>query len=267
MFKFSFRQQVFTGFIVSLGLVFAVFYFSYKSIDKLKEDQVLVTHTEDVIETANRVQALLLDGETGQRGYIATSKENFLEPYNKSIFQVPSVIQKLALLTTDNPIQQNNIDSLNKYALLKRTELAAIIEGAKTGGFENARVRMQDGRGKYYMDQVRAFVQKIVKEENRLLIIRKSSTETAAGQAVLAIFVGGLVVVCVVLILFFYIQKTFAQQKKPKKRSGSQILNWKKYWPKMKLKTGCLPVQACLTKKCRASKAKKNFAQHIIRSL
>jgi signal transduction histidine kinase/DNA-binding response OmpR family regulator/CHASE3 domain sensor protein len=264
MFKFSFRQQVFTGFIVSLGLVFAVFYFSYTSIGKLKEDQNLVAHTEDVIETANKVQALLLDGETGQRGYVATAKENFLEPYNKSVFQVPNVIQKLASLTGDNPAQQNNIDSLNKYASLKRAELAAIIEDAKASGFESARIRMQDGRGKYYMDQVRAFVQKIVKEENRLLVIRKASTESAAGQAILAIFAGGLIVVCVVLVLFFYIQKTFAQQKKAEEEIRVTNIELEKVLAENEAKNWLLTGTGILNEKMQGQQSEKELAHSIL---
>jgi CheY-like chemotaxis protein len=244
--------------------VFGVFYFSYNSIDQLKDDQNQVSHTEAVIQTANKVQLLLLDGETGQRGYIATSRENFLDPYTRSIFQVSDAVQTLGYMVSDNPIQKNHVDSLNKYALLKKSELASIIDDARNKSFDDARKRMQDGRGKAYMDKARYFVSKIVKEETRLLNIRKASTDSAAKQAILAIFVGGLIVICVVLVLFFYIQKTFAQQKKAEEEIRVTNIELEKVLGENEAKNWLLTGIGLLNERMQGQQSEKELSQSVL---
>jgi CHASE3 domain sensor protein len=73
MFKLNFRNQVLAGFAVSILLVLIVGVLSFTSIKQLKEDTVWVNHTQQVIKTSNNVLQLLVDGETGMRGYGATA--------------------------------------------------------------------------------------------------------------------------------------------------------------------------------------------------
>ena len=93
MFKLSFRQQVFIGFAVSVILVVIVGSLSYKSINQLEEDTKWVNHTQTVINTSDDLLQLLIDAETGMRGYCATSKPVLLEPYRAA---VPNVAADLS---------------------------------------------------------------------------------------------------------------------------------------------------------------------------
>ena len=85
MFKLSFRNQVLAGFAVSIVLVVLVGVLSYKSITQLEDDTVWVNHTQKVIKTSNNLLQLLIDGETGMRGYGATANKDFLDPYNVAV--------------------------------------------------------------------------------------------------------------------------------------------------------------------------------------
>src|SRR5260221_3627666 len=214
MSKFSFRRQVLIGFIISLFLVFSVFYFSYKSIHELQQNESAIDHTENVIKTASAVQSLLLNGETGQRGYIATGNEIFLQPYNESIYQVPTALTILKTLVADNPVQIQNVDSVLLYANLKVGELRNIIDVAHSRDFDAARKVLGNAPGKYDMDQVRFWVSRIVKEENRTLTIRKAASESAAITTANSIIIAGIIVVCIVLLLSYYIQTSFSKIRK-----------------------------------------------------
>ncbi|PYS92537.1 MAG: hypothetical protein DMF64_08570 [Acidobacteria bacterium] len=53
-----------------------------------------VDHTDQVIARAHRTEKLLVDSETGLRGYLLTSDPSFLEPYRQALPQVaPSLSQ------------------------------------------------------------------------------------------------------------------------------------------------------------------------------
>src|SRR6185437_584102 len=203
MLKLSFRQQVLTGFVISLFLVFYAFYFSYTSIDKLLENEKLIEYTESVIRAANRVQALILDSETGQRGYIASGEKKFLDPYNKSILLVPSTLAALKELVANDSVQMRNVDSLSFFANLKSEELKSIIIIPRAKGFDTARKTLATNPGKYYMDQVRVWKDRITEKENKLLKIGKASSSAAAGATVNAILVTGIIVACIIIMLSF----------------------------------------------------------------
>jgi CHASE3 domain sensor protein len=81
MLKFSFKQQVFAGFAISVLLVLLVGVLSYKSIHQLESDSTMVEHTQKVIKTSDNLLQMVIDAETGMRGYVATNDKVYLEPY------------------------------------------------------------------------------------------------------------------------------------------------------------------------------------------
>ncbi|MHB1846397.1 MAG: PAS domain S-box protein, partial [Deltaproteobacteria bacterium] len=64
-----------------------------------------VDHTDQVIGQARLVDKLLLDMETGLRGYLLTQETGFLEPFESSSRQIGPAVQRLAALVADNPSQ------------------------------------------------------------------------------------------------------------------------------------------------------------------
>src|SRR5471030_3341772 len=104
MIKLSFRAQVLAGFAVSIVLVLVVGILSYRSITQFREDTVWVEHTQKVIKTSNNLLQLTIDAETGMRGYVATSKPVFLDPYNAAIPNITSDLSQLKQLIQDNPV-------------------------------------------------------------------------------------------------------------------------------------------------------------------
>src|SRR5476651_1727981 len=111
MLRLSFRQQVLTGFAVSIVLVFVVALLSYNSIRQLEDDTRWVNHTQQVIRNSTDLLQSLIDGETAMRGYCATNKPVFLEPYNASLPGIRTDIDSLRHLVSDNPVEVKRVDS------------------------------------------------------------------------------------------------------------------------------------------------------------
>jgi CHASE3 domain sensor protein len=57
-----------------------------------------VTHTHQVLSAIEAVSSELKDAETGQRGYLLTSKEAYLEPYLSALSNVPVRLHELERL-------------------------------------------------------------------------------------------------------------------------------------------------------------------------
>src|SRR5215471_18252867 len=58
----------------------------------------LLQHTMDVRQNLQLALTLLIDAETGTRGYLLTNRDEWLAPYRNALQQIPSVIDRLEKL-------------------------------------------------------------------------------------------------------------------------------------------------------------------------
>ena len=214
MFKLSFRQQVLTGFAVAIVLVFIVGILSYRSINQLEDDQQWVDHSQQVIKTSNNILQYLIDAETGMRGYAATNKPVFLDPYNAGLPRITQSLTTLQSLTQDNAVQQQYIDTLQNLTSNQLSLLKTNIDIHDRLGLPYMVANNTLLNGKTVMDRIRNVIAKIDRKENELLIQRKKHTEQASSYTIITIITGSLIFLAIIIFLFGYIQKTFIRQKK-----------------------------------------------------
>ena len=84
------------GFAVGLAIIVAIGASAYVSTQRLLEANRWVTHTHEVIEGLEHVLSLLKDAETGQRGFVLTGEQQYLEPYNTAAGEIQHDIDALA---------------------------------------------------------------------------------------------------------------------------------------------------------------------------
>jgi signal transduction histidine kinase len=87
---------------VGLALVFAVLFLA---ITGLRNRSNEARHSQQVIATANELQTLVIDLETGLRGFALTHQKSFLKPWNDARERYPRKEDDLLRLTKDNPNQ------------------------------------------------------------------------------------------------------------------------------------------------------------------
>ena len=103
--KLKLSVKLYGGFIVVLALMVTVSAIVFNSINSMVISSKWVNHTYEVIRTAESVAASMVDMETGQRGFMVTGKDEYLEPYNKGQERFDNLIIKGQELTSDNPQQ------------------------------------------------------------------------------------------------------------------------------------------------------------------
>src|SRR5437660_10445832 len=65
----------------------------------------LVRHTMEVRQNLQLALTLLIDAETGTRGYLLTNRKEWLKPYEAALRRFPAVISDLEKLVADDPVQ------------------------------------------------------------------------------------------------------------------------------------------------------------------
>ena len=116
------------GFGLALALLLIVGGVSYWSINSLIENANWVAHTHQVLENLEAVISLLKDAETGQRGFVLTRQDRYLEPYQAALVNLDQRVKELRRLTEENDDQQRRIDSLEPLIKQKLEELRETID-------------------------------------------------------------------------------------------------------------------------------------------
>ncbi len=102
-----FRSKLVLGFGLLLVLFLALLTLVYTNVNAMIESSKWVNHTYEVIRVAEGVQADMIDMETGQRGFMVTGEDEYLEPYKNGISVIASHVAKGQELTSDNPTQKD----------------------------------------------------------------------------------------------------------------------------------------------------------------
>jgi PAS domain S-box-containing protein len=194
------RFSIVSGFTLLVLLLIGNAFFTSQRLHVQVGNQVWVIHSRQVLAELERTESLLLDAETGQRGYLLTGEPKYLEPYNSAVTQIDSHILALTQLTADNPTEQANAAQLGNLAHQKLDELNETIALARSGKVDQARAVVISDRGLMLMDQIRQVMAAMQTEENGLADSRVQAYERSVrltrASIVLATVVGilGLVI-------------------------------------------------------------------------
>ncbi|MFI5450839.1 response regulator [Pedobacter sp. UC225_61] len=218
MFKLSFKQQVLTGFAVSLIFVFIAALVSYLSIKSFNESSNWIEHTYKVISTAEKTKTELINAETGLRGYIITQRVSYKNPYNKSINEVLKNVDALKTLVKDNPNQSVKADSIEYYAIQKVDDMKSIMEKAETIGFEAGRNQILTNQGQIAKINFLRITETFTNVELALLQQRKKDNEEKSKQTIAIVLSSSFIIFVLILFLLSYIRRTFDQQKETERQ-------------------------------------------------
>jgi PAS domain S-box-containing protein len=168
------RFSVIAGFALLVLLLIGNSLVTKRQVDVQVENEAWVLHTRQVLYELQQTETLLLDAETGQRGYLLTGDPSYLDPYDRAITQVDGHIANLARITPDNPAEQANAAQLGIFAHKKLAELTETIALYRAGKADQARAIVFSGRGKTDMENIRRIIAVMQHEETDLYAIRSA---------------------------------------------------------------------------------------------
>ncbi|MFY0642575.1 MAG: CHASE3 domain-containing protein [Bermanella sp.] len=177
-------------FAIALLLVLSSSVITYINAKKSESNADWVDHTYKVTNWIQQVLSNMQDLETGQRGFIITNNEAYLEPFHQGLNQIEASLLTLQQLTQDNPSQQQRIKKLYSLKEQKIDELKKTIKLRKLQGFYAAQSLVLTDIGKLSMKEIRQICQDMIKEENRLLKLRSASRTQSEHSSVIMILLG-----------------------------------------------------------------------------
>ncbi len=122
---------------------------------QLKDAAAVRQHTYHVASLADALLSALKDAETGQRGYVLTGQEAFLEPYLAARDSITGQLDGLRRATLIEEARQH-LDTLAPWVEATLAEMAQIIELRRAADMPAAQALVASGKGKRLMDLIRA---------------------------------------------------------------------------------------------------------------
>jgi CHASE3 domain sensor protein len=210
--NWTFGKRVSAGFGFSGIVILLIGIVGYYSTHRLIENDKRVSHTHQVRRDLAELLSELKDAETGQRGYVITGIESYLEPYNSALEQIKASIQRVRELTSDSTDQQHRIDRLVPVIEAKLSELKRTVDMRRKDGFEPTAKVVIGGEGKEAMDVIRQIVAEIDRQEQLSLDSRSAEAEATAFVTKSVILWGSLVGLVLIAIAGWYIVASLTRQ-------------------------------------------------------
>ena len=187
------------GLGLSLIILFISSFASYLSIQNLIKSSEMVSHSNLVMDNLDDIISTLKDAETGQRGYLLTNEEVFLDPYKGAKGKAIQLLDSVENETKDNARHQVNIKKLRSIINDRLSVLEKTIALKRSGGTLNIGDLIT---GKEYMDSARKIIKTMQAEEKQLLVSRTADQNKRAGYTPMLIILAA--IFAILITIFFY---------------------------------------------------------------
>jgi signal transduction histidine kinase len=156
----------------------------------------------------------ITDAETGERGYILTGEDAFLEPYEHGRKELRESTAGVRHLTIDNEKQQQALDTLEPIISERLRELSEWIEVRRSQGLTAGAMAVREGTGRQLMRTIRGMIAGMKDEEERLLVDRTAQTEASSARTRVVTVSGEMLGLLFLGIAGLVIQREMQERKK-----------------------------------------------------
>ena len=205
----KFKRNLLISSVVSILILLLSSTASFISIRMLMSSNASVFHTQQVIFNLNEATAVMLDAQSGMRGFLITGNDENLARYVGSEQQAALYLKRVAELVQNDPEQKARLAKVLpvKEALFEYIDFQ--IAGRRAGvviGPNDLHV------GKNYMDKIRNVIRDMESHEQTLLAQGADESKKYGLYSILLIVVAALIAVTISAIFFRRIYREFQQR-------------------------------------------------------
>lgn len=204
-----------TGRIIAAGgilllLIGGSFAGLYLAISELRSADVEVTRSATDLRAASGIERLLVDMETGLRGFVITREEQFLEPWNAGREAFPREVSALAD-RTEGVTQGTRIRAIAAAgdAYIEAYGVP-LIEAVRSGDPSAGSVATTE-LGKQRVDELRSLLAELTEVERQTYIARQEAADNLAGTATRAATIAAAASVGLVALFILYLARTIVR--------------------------------------------------------
>ena len=187
-----------TGVPVLAVLILSVV--TYKSVETFSIDEHRLNEVYHVQSASAEYMRLIVDLETGFRGYVLTEQAQFLQPYQAAKQRVLALGNSLRQLVASDPEQRKLIKYVQGNISLLMTDKDRLIERVKMGHTDEAEEYIEAEKGRLLMLAIREEMARFDRQEIEQL--QRALDSSAEDRSVLmSVVVGGGTLALILMLL------------------------------------------------------------------
>lgn len=181
------------GTAILVGIVVATF----SLVERTQSTFEYILQERNIRRMSADLMQKLTDAETGQRGFVITRNELFLQPYESAVGEIREEVDRLAAAVADRPIKAAQMDRLRERVRGKLAEMGQAINLVRSGEQAQAVELIQSDVGRELMDDIRSMLDQF-KELSDANVERGTEAQISATEQLQWITVaGGIAIIAV----------------------------------------------------------------------
>ena len=186
--------------VISAGSVYLV--------NKARDDNASVVHT---IEVENQVHTLLLEirrAESSASGFLLTRGPEFWTDHQAAVAAVLPHLDRLAVLTQDNPAQAENVRKLRPAVETRLDQFAREMNFIQQSDFARATALVRGSTAGNTTGAIRDAADAMLREEQRLFALRSANADHSQTLAASLTGIGSGLVVVLALVSIWLVRRS-----------------------------------------------------------
>lgn len=182
------------GTIVLTGIIIS----SLWLVERNQATFAYIIQERNIRRAAADLLQTLVDAETGQRGYLLTHDESFLNVYETSLTEVRQNLSRVADLVRGRPIKEERMPDLRRLTESKLEEMMQTVELTRNGRQDEAVRLVKSELGRVLMDDIRAILE-FFKDQSDTNVQRGVDEQLEATRQLKWFTLGGAIAILAVM--------------------------------------------------------------------
>ncbi len=153
--RFAVPRGMLVGFVIAALATVLIALVNFRTSQVRTHAVQAMDETTVTMRHLNLFVSSLKDAETGQRGYLLTGDDTYLQPYNLSLSAMERNMARLKELTDDSAVQRRLVLQIDDLRHEKLRELGETIELRRSKGQDAAVAVTRNDSGRVMMDRIR----------------------------------------------------------------------------------------------------------------
>lgn len=199
----EFKKIIFQATVLPIALSVLLSFLFVKQVYVILDENSKVRHSDQVLNYGTEALKLVIDSETGFRGFIITNNDAYKEPWREAKEKFAVVIGKLSKLVSDNPDQAKEIKDIDLLYLSWNENAEKTLSYREK--YKKASPDEMIQSRKVIMDSIRTSFEEFLQRERGLRNARWEEAEKTSREAI-ALTIGLGVVLGVLLAIMSLLQ-------------------------------------------------------------
>ena len=187
---------------------------TYRNMLLTESESRYIKSSVDVLLKLENILTDVQDIESGQRGFVITGNDDFLEPYYQALDNLKRDTSTLHALTADNSNLRSEHDELMQLISKKVTYSKYVVEMRKVFGYDSAARHINNDEGLVLMNKIRQKINSLEDRDRSNLEKSNSKREQLSQKRSWQLFSLAVIFYIILFINYRVISRDFTLQQR-----------------------------------------------------